>query len=44
MKKITLNISKASSFLQEGAVKVFETQVKNAHEALEREHVPETTF
>ena len=44
MKKITLNISKASSFLQEGAVKAFETQVKNAHEALEKGTCPGNDF
>ncbi|HEY9550705.1 MAG TPA: hypothetical protein VIQ97_00315, partial [Prevotella sp.] len=35
MKSISLDITKAAQFLQEGAVKAFEPQVKAAQEALE---------
>ena len=35
MKSISLNITKAASFLAEGAVKAYETKVKAAQEALE---------
>ena len=35
MKSISLNITKAASFLAEGAVKAYEPKVKAAHEALE---------
>ena len=35
MKSISLNITKAASFLAEGAVKAYEPKVKAAQEALE---------
>ena len=44
MKNITLNISKAASFLQEGAVKAYENQVNTARQALELGTCPGNDF
>ena len=44
MKNITLDISKAASFLAEGAVKAYEPQVKAAQQALESGTCPGNDF
>ena len=44
MKNISLDITKAACFLQEGAVKAFEPQVKAAQEALENGTCPGNDF
>ena len=44
MKNISLDITKAACFLQEGAVKAFEPQVKAAQEALEKGTCPGNDF
>jgi len=44
MKSITLDITKAAQFLGEGAVKTFETKVKEAQEALENGTCPGNDF
>ena len=44
MKSISLDITKATQFLNEGVVKAYEPQVIAAHESLEKEPVPETIF
>ena len=44
MKNISLDIKKAACFLQEGAVKALEPQVKNAQEALEQGTCPGNDF
>ena len=44
MKKIILDITKASSFLKEGAVKAYEQQVNEAHRSLEEGTCPGNDF
>lgn len=44
MKNITLDVSKAIQFLEEGTVKNYETKVKEAHEALENSTCPGNDF
>lgn len=44
MKKIILDITKASSFLKEGAVKAYEQQVNEAHRSLEEVTCPGNDF
>ena len=44
MKNISLDITKAACFLEEGAVKAFEPQVKAAQEALENGTCPGNDF
>lgn len=44
MKKIILDITKASSFLNEGAVKAYEQQVNEAHRSLEEGTCPGNDF
>ena len=44
MKNISLDITKASCFLKEGAVAAFEPQVKAAQEALENGTCPGNDF
>ena len=44
MKKIILDITKASSFLKEGAVKAYEQQVNEAHRSLEEGTCPSNDF
>ena len=44
MKNISLNTTKASCFLAEGAVAAFEPQVKAAQEALEKGTCPGNDF
>ena len=44
MKRISLDITKAACFLQEGAVKAFEPKVKDAQKALEEGTCPGNDF
>ena len=44
MKKIKLNISKAASFLSQGAVQAYEPKVKAAQQALEQGTCPGNDF
>ena len=44
MKNISLDITKAAQFLNEGAVKAYEPQVKAAQEALEKGTCPGNDF